>query len=171
MVFNSINTLHNINSTEVINPMEKIQKQLKLTGMISSINSNSNSRNNNNTNPKLNKVNSNLCISNTSPNKNSNANKSNGISGKVSHSLSMGKISSSSSSSSSTSSSSSSSSASKKQLSSEDKKINLNALKNQDPFATNIIDTALRVAVYKFVSKKNEWKKLEVEGSLFLFER
>jgi hypothetical protein len=44
-----------------------------------------------------------------------------------------------------------------KKLSSEDKKINLNALKNQDPFATNIIDTALRVAVYKFVSKKNEW--------------
>ena len=42
-------------------------------------------------------------------------------------------------------------------LSNEDKKINLNALKNQDPFATNIIDTALRVAVYKFVSKKNEW--------------
>jgi hypothetical protein len=41
-------------------------------------------------------------------------------------------------------------------LSNEDKKINLNALKNQDPFATNIIDTALRVAVYKFVSKKNE---------------
>ena len=44
-----------------------------------------------------------------------------------------------------------------KLLSSEDKKINLNALKNQDPFATNIIDTALRVAVYKFVAKKNEW--------------
>ena len=44
-------------------------------------------------------------------------------------------------------------------LSNEDKKINLNALKNQDPFATNIIDTALRVAVYKFVSKKNEWVK------------
>jgi hypothetical protein len=56
-------------------------------------------------------------------------------------------------------------------LSNEDKKINLNALKNQDPFATNILDTALRVAVYKFVSKKNEWKKLDVEGSLFLFER
>ena len=45
-------------------------------------------------------------------------------------------------------------------LSNEDKKINLNALKNQDPFATNIIDTALRVAVYKFVSKKNEWVKI-----------
>lgn len=44
-----------------------------------------------------------------------------------------------------------------KKLSNEDKKINLNALKNQDPFATNIIDTAFRVAVYKFVSKKNEW--------------
>lgn len=157
--------------------MEKIQKQLKLQTGISSINnSNSNSRNNNS---KLIKVNSDLSgMSNnntTSLNKNSN-NKSNGFNSKVSHSLSignisMGKISSSSSSSSSTSSSSSSSSASKKQLSTEDKKINLNALKNQDPFATNIIDTALRVAVYKFVSKKNEWKKLEVEGSLFLFER
>ncbi len=45
----------------------------------------------------------------------------------------------------------------RKQLSLEDKKINLNALKNQDPFATNIIDTAFRVAVYKFVAKKNEW--------------
>ena len=63
------------------------------------------------------------------------------------------------------------SSGSTKQLSSDDKKINLSALKNQDPFATNIIDTALRVAVYKFVSKKNEWKKLDVEGSLFIFER
>jgi hypothetical protein len=58
-----------------------------------------------------------------------------------------------------------------KVLSSDDKKINLNALKNQDPFATNILDTALRVAVYKFLSKKNEWKKMDVEGSLFLFER
>ena len=48
----------------------------------------------------------------------------------------------------------------KKKLSNEDKKINLNALKNQDPFATNIIDTAFRVAVYKFVSKKNEWVNL-----------
>lgn len=56
-------------------------------------------------------------------------------------------------------------------LSNEDKKINLNALKNHDPFATNILDMAVRVAVYKFLSKKNEWKKLDVEGSLFLFER
>jgi hypothetical protein len=56
-------------------------------------------------------------------------------------------------------------------LSKEDKKINLNALKNQDPFATNILDTVLRVVVYKFLSKKNEWKRLEVEGSLFVFER
>ena len=44
-----------------------------------------------------------------------------------------------------------------KKFSDEDKKINLNALKNQDPFAKNILDTAFRVAVYKFVSKKNEW--------------
>jgi hypothetical protein len=56
-------------------------------------------------------------------------------------------------------------------MSDDDRKINLNALKNQDPFATNIMDTAQRVAVYKFLSKKNEWKKLDVEGSLFLFER
>jgi hypothetical protein len=49
-----------------------------------------------------------------------------------------------------------------KKLSSEDKKINLNALKNQDPFATNIIDTAFRVAVYKFVSKKNEWVNSQI---------
>lgn len=58
-----------------------------------------------------------------------------------------------------------------KVLSNDDKKINLNALKNQDPFATNILDMAVRVAVYKFLSKKNEWKKLDVEGSLFIFER
>jgi hypothetical protein len=67
--------------------------------------------------------------------------------------------------------SSGSSGGGKKKLSNEDKKINLNALKNQDPFATNIVDMAFRVAVYKFVSKKNEWKKLDVEGSLFVFER
>jgi hypothetical protein len=54
-------------------------------------------------------------------------------------------------------------------LSNEDKKINLNALKNQDPFATNIIDTALRVAVYKFVSKKNEWVKRFFVNSFFYF--
>ncbi|RNA37829.1 mRNA-decapping enzyme 1A-like, partial [Brachionus plicatilis] len=58
-----------------------------------------------------------------------------------------------------------------KMLSNEEKRINLNALKNQDPFATNILDMAIRVAVYKFMSKKNEWKKLDVEGSLFIFER
>ena len=55
-------------------------------------------------------------------------------------------------------------------LSNEDKKINLNALKNQDPFATNIIDTALRVAVYKFVSKKNEWVK-KLFGLYFTFNK
>ena len=58
-----------------------------------------------------------------------------------------------------------------KPISNEDKRINLNALKNHDPFATNILAQAQRVAVYKFLTKKNEWKKLDVEGSLFLFER
>lgn len=53
----------------------------------------------------------------------------------------------------------------------DDTEINLNALKNQDPFAKKIIDSALKVAVYKFLSKKNEWQKLNVEGSLFVFER
>jgi hypothetical protein len=42
-------------------------------------------------------------------------------------------------------------------LTADDKRINLNALKNQDPFATKILDTAVRVAVYKFLDKKNEW--------------
>lgn len=41
--------------------------------------------------------------------------------------------------------------------STDDYEINLNALKNQDPFAKKIIDSALKVAVYKFISKKNEW--------------
>lgn len=58
-----------------------------------------------------------------------------------------------------------------KSISNEDMRINLNALKNHDPFANNILAQAQRVAVYKFLSKKNEWKKLDVEGSLFLFER
>ena len=47
-------------------------------------------------------------------------------------------------------------------LTTEDKVINLNALKNQDPFATKILDTALRVAVYKFLSKQNEWVLLDI---------
>jgi hypothetical protein len=64
-----------------------------------------------------------------------------------------------------------SSSSSSKPISNDDKRINLNALKNHDPFATNIVAQAQRVAVYKFLTKKNEWKKLDVEGSLFLFER
>lgn len=63
------------------------------------------------------------------------------------------------------------SSSSSKPISNDDKRINLNALKNHDPFATNIVAQAQRVAVYKFLTKKNEWKKLDVEGSLFLFER
>jgi hypothetical protein len=44
-----------------------------------------------------------------------------------------------------------------KMLPAEDTEINLNALKNQDPFAKKICDSALKVAVYKFLSKKNEW--------------
>jgi hypothetical protein len=58
-----------------------------------------------------------------------------------------------------------------KSLSEEDKKINLNALKNQDPFVTSILDMVVRVAVYRFIPKKNEWRKLDVEGSLIIFER
>lgn len=58
-----------------------------------------------------------------------------------------------------------------KPISNDDMRIHLNALKNHDPFVNNILAQAQRVAVYKFLSKKNEWKKLDVEGSLFLFER
>lgn len=42
-------------------------------------------------------------------------------------------------------------------LTDEDNRINLNALKNKDPFAKKILDSALRVAVYEFLSDKNEW--------------
>ena len=71
----------------------------------------------------------------------------------------------------SSASSSSSSSSAVSNANENNKKINLIALKNQDPFAANIVDSAMRVAVYRFQAKKNEWKKLDVEGSLFLFER
>ena len=39
----------------------------------------------------------------------------------------------------------------------DDTEINLNALKNKDPFVKKILDSALKVAVYKFLSNKNEW--------------
>jgi hypothetical protein len=44
----------------------------------------------------------------------------------------------------------------------DDTEINLNALKNQDPFAKKIIDSALKVAVYKFLSKNNEWVNKQI---------
>lgn len=151
MVFNSINNLHNNNiSTELTNPIDKFHK-FKSTDNTSIV-----------INPAT-KMNggSGLCINslNNDVNKMSNS----------THRQS--KSSSSSSSTSSSSESSSSTSSSKKQLSTEDKKINLNALKNQDPFATNIVDTAFRVAVYKFVSKKNEWVTSPLFYSNYLNQR
>ena len=160
----------------------------KLTNMLN-MNTNGSS-NNNNVKQQLsisNKLNSIINTNNNSSTSCANqSNVNNGLSSNTNNNISSNNIVNGNSSSASTTSTtfnhvgnlvnggaspSAASTPSTKVLSSDDKKINLNALKNQDPFATNILDTALRVAVYKFLSKKNEWKKMDVEGSLFLFER
>ena len=164
MVFNSINNLHNNNiSTELTNPIDKFHK-FKTTATDNNNTSITKLHFTNNNNNIMNSSGGGLCINSNSNsvcldvNKMSNSTSS---SHRLGQGLSIGSLCSSTatgkSSSSSSSTSSSSGGSSKKQLSTEDKKINLNALKNQDPFATNIVDTAFRVAVYKFVSKKNEW--------------
>ncbi len=170
MVFNSINNPSHNNLTTIDNLQQTKLKisSLTTTGTsttITSVTCNS-------TKMLLNKMNNDLCNSlgvNMSQRSSNSSNKQKQIrTGSMDHSPSIGSISSttnSTSSSVSSTSCSSGSSNSKKQLSSEDKKINLNALKNQDPFAINIIDTAFRVAVYKFMSKKNEWVSEEMFGT------
>lgn len=51
------------------------------------------------------------------------------------------------------------------------KQINLQALKNRDPYITKIIDQAQRVCVYKFLAEKRQWEKRDLEGTLFVYER
>jgi len=49
--------------------------------------------------------------------------------------------------------------------------INLRALKRHDATVENIVECANQVALYKFKESDGEWKKLDVEGSLFIFTR
>lgn len=49
--------------------------------------------------------------------------------------------------------------------------INLAAVKRVDPYARDILEKASQVALYSFNGEKNEWKKTEVEGALFVYSR
>lgn len=49
--------------------------------------------------------------------------------------------------------------------------INLAAVKRVDPYARDILEKASQVALYTFNGEKNEWKKTEVEGALFVYSR
>jgi len=49
--------------------------------------------------------------------------------------------------------------------------INLAAVKHYDGHAKEILDKATQVALYTFNGDKNEWKKTEVEGALFVYSR
>lgn len=49
--------------------------------------------------------------------------------------------------------------------------INLRSIKRTDQSVEAIVENATQVAVYKYCPSTNEWQKLEVEGSLFVFAR
>lgn len=49
--------------------------------------------------------------------------------------------------------------------------INLAAVKRVDPYARDILERASQVALYTFNGEKNEWKKTDVEGALFVYSR
>lgn len=55
--------------------------------------------------------------------------------------------------------------------SSASNQINLAAVKRVDPYARDILEKASQVALYSFNGEKNEWKKTEVEGALFVYSR
>ncbi|XP_006824649.1 uncharacterized protein LOC102808292 [Saccoglossus kowalevskii] len=50
-------------------------------------------------------------------------------------------------------------------------RMNLAALQQQDPYITDIVETASQVALYTFNAGANEWEKTEVEGTLFVYTR
>ncbi|XP_046839967.1 mRNA-decapping enzyme 1B-like [Xenia sp. Carnegie-2017] len=50
-------------------------------------------------------------------------------------------------------------------------KINLAALRKSDEFIVDILETSAQVALYKFDPVGQEWKKTEVEGIFFLYQR
>ncbi|KAK3601718.1 hypothetical protein CHS0354_016078 [Potamilus streckersoni] len=50
-------------------------------------------------------------------------------------------------------------------------RMNLAALKQRDPYISDIVDRASHVALYTFNAKTNEWEKTSVVGSLFVYKR
>lgn len=50
-------------------------------------------------------------------------------------------------------------------------RINLAALKRQDPYISTITDSSTHVAVYSFSPQSNGWEKTDVEGTLFVYRR
>ncbi|KAK0051889.1 mRNA-decapping enzyme 1A, partial [Biomphalaria pfeifferi] len=53
----------------------------------------------------------------------------------------------------------------------EESRMNLAALQQRDPYITEIIDKAVKVALYKFSQKQNKWSVTDIEGSLFVYRR
>ncbi|XP_012946451.1 mRNA-decapping enzyme 1A, partial [Aplysia californica] len=49
--------------------------------------------------------------------------------------------------------------------------MNLAALQQGDPYITEIIDIAVKVALYKFSQQMNQWSVTDIEGSLFVYKR
>ncbi|XP_012946413.1 mRNA-decapping enzyme 1A, partial [Aplysia californica] len=53
----------------------------------------------------------------------------------------------------------------------EESRMNLAALQQGDPYITEIIDIAVKVALYKFSQQMNQWSVTDIEGSLFVYKR
>ena len=49
--------------------------------------------------------------------------------------------------------------------------INLKALKKLDPYILSIEATSAQVALYEYSEKKGDWEKMEIEGTLFVYQR
>ena len=49
--------------------------------------------------------------------------------------------------------------------------MNLSALQQGDPYITDILNTATKVALYKFSQLTNSWSVTGIEGSLFVYTR
>ncbi|KAM4722739.1 LOW QUALITY PROTEIN: mRNA-decapping enzyme 1A [Rhinophrynus dorsalis] len=49
--------------------------------------------------------------------------------------------------------------------------MSLAALRQTDPYISNIVDVTGQVALYSFSAKANEWEKTDIEGTLFVYKR
>ncbi|KAM4651768.1 mRNA-decapping enzyme 1A [Discoglossus pictus] len=49
--------------------------------------------------------------------------------------------------------------------------MSLAALRQTDPYISNIVDVTGQVALYRFSAKANEWEKTDIEGTLFVYTR